>query len=97
MKVRDIKNGHKCYCVSDDACFKMVAQRVEPINDNTFRLFMINPINFDCFYVEDVNGENSVFEYNCVVSTFFIDENIHYTIFLDKEQCFQYLKTKGFI
>ena len=42
MKVKDIKNGHKCRCINKDGvCFDVVIQRVEPINDDTFRLFII--------------------------------------------------------
>lgn len=85
MKVKDIKNGHKCYCINNDGvCFDMVVQRVEPISDNTFRLFMLNPNSFECFNV-DVNGENSVFEYHRVDSSFWGDDVIHYTIFLDRD------------
>ena len=86
MKVRDIKNGHKCYCVNnvDGGTFEMVAQRIEPINDNTFRLFMVNPNTFECFNV-DVNGEYSVFAYHRVDSSFLGDEVVHYTIFLDRD------------
>ena len=71
MKVKDIKNGHKCRCINKDGvCFDVVIQRVEPINDDTFRFFVVNPNSLECFNV-DVNGENRRFIYHCADSSFF--------------------------
>lgn len=85
MKVKDIKNGHKCYGINNDGeGFDMVIQRVEPINDNTFRLFVVNPNSLECFNV-DVNGENHLFIYHSVASSISGENVTHYTIFLEKD------------
>ena len=85
MKVKDIKNGHKCYGINNDGeGFDMVIQRVEPINDDTFRLFVVNPNSLECFNV-DVNGENRYFIYHCADSSFSGENVTHYTIFLEKD------------
>ena len=91
MKVKDIKNGHKCRCINKDGvCFDVVIQRVEPINDDIFRLFVVNPNSLECFNV-DVNGENRYFIYHRVDSSFSGENVTHYTIFLDEDNL-QYLK-----
>ena len=86
MKVKDIKNGHKCYGINNDGeGFDMVIERVEPINDNTFRLSVVNPNSLECFNV-DVNGENHLFIYHSVDSSVYGENVTHYTIFLDKDE-----------